>query len=110
MNAVVVRDRAYPELTPWVLSDLSSDGPEIIGNNAPTDPAIHAIITVIEAAVETEAAFEQTDAGFQARPPVATGPKPGLGFMGVSGRGASARFGNGDILHPALRGIGFALR
>ncbi len=73
--------------------DLTGNRPQVEGDNAPTDPAVHAVVAVIPTTVQTEAALEQADMGFMTGAPVATRAEPGLTFISQASRRLRAGFG-----------------
>src|SRR6266487_2488470 len=60
--------------------------PQIVGENAPADPALHPIIAVIATAVQPMPPFEPADASFNAGAPVPTTAEPALSLVRQSRR------------------------
>src|SRR5215212_1640579 len=60
--------------------------PQIVGENAPADPALHPIIAVVPAAIQPMPPFEPADASFNAGAPVPTTTEPALPLVRQSGR------------------------
>jgi hypothetical protein len=52
-----------------------ADLAEVVGQEAPTDPALHASLAVVAAAIQPKSAFEDADAPFDARPPTVRSSK-----------------------------------
>ncbi len=102
----MVEDLARCLISSSISGDLTGNGPQVIGDNAPPDPAVHTVLPLIETAAQAEAAFEQTDTGLQAGAPIASRTKPGLCLMGLPSRRASARLGNSHLLDRLLPGVG----
>src|SRR5258706_4093247 len=91
--------------TSSILGDLTGNGPQIIGNHAPADPAMHAILAVIQAAVQAEAAFQQANAGLKTSPPIAARAKPRLDFMSLAGWGTRTRPGDSHMVDALVNSI-----
>src|SRR5258706_14892231 len=69
---------------------------------------MHAILAVIQAAVQAEAAFQQANAGLKTSPPIAARAKPRLGFMSLAGWGTRTRLGDSHMFDAFVNSIGFA--
>src|SRR6266542_547434 len=52
------------------------DDAQVVGDNAPADPALHAVIAVVATAGELVPTFQPTDPSFDAGPPITTTLKP----------------------------------
>ena len=52
---------------------------QIMGDHPPTDPAFHARLALIAAALQPMPPFEPTNAAFDTRTPVVPTPKPAIG-------------------------------
>src|SRR5215213_3223912 len=61
-----------------LLDLVLGDHPQIVGNHAPADPALHPIITLVATTVKPMPPFQLADASFDARPPVPTAQEPAL--------------------------------
>ena len=83
---------------------------EVVGNDAPTDPFIEAIVTVVETTTELMFVFEHTDAAFDARLEAATAFEPRLLFMLAPGVIFAPGHGQDDALDAFVGGIGFIIR
>src|SRR6266511_1451982 len=68
-----------------------SDGAQVVGDDAPADPALHAILAVIATALQLVPTFQPTDPSFDAGPPVAPTLKPALALVRLTcGRRAAS--------------------
>src|SRR3954462_15368739 len=75
-----------------------ADGDEVVGDDAEADPALHAGIAFVAAAVEAMAAFDHADAALAAGAPRLARPEPALLLL-ASAFGALGRaIGNADAL------------
>ena len=54
---------------------------QVVGNDAPPNPAFEAIFAVVEAPIQAIGAFEDTDPSFDAMMVTTTTPEPTLSFM-----------------------------
>ena len=59
-------------------SQGAADGDEVVGDDAEADPALHAGIAFVAAAVEAMAAFDHADAALAAGAPDLTSAEPAL--------------------------------
>src|SRR5688500_380752 len=66
----------------WLGRRRLGDYPQIVGNDAPADPAFHPGSPVIAAPVQSMTPFQATDAPFDARPPIPPTSEPALLFVG----------------------------
>src|SRR6266540_2063246 len=67
------------------------DGAQVVGDDAPADPALHAILAVIATALQLVPTFQPTDPSFDAGPPVAPTLKPALALVRLTcGRRATS--------------------
>ena len=67
-----------------------------MGNDAPSDPAFEAILTVVEAAIQSIDTFEDTDPAFDTMVITTPSSEPALSFMRYSLSRAMSRFGKDD--------------
>src|SRR6266508_5554089 len=67
------------------------NGAQVVGDDTPANPALHAIFTVIATAVQLVATFQPTDPSFNAGPPIAAAPKPPLAFIRLAPRRLATR-------------------
>ena len=56
----------------------AGDDPQVVGEDAPAHPPLHAVVAVIAAAVQLVPALEAADPPFHARAPVMAPPEPAL--------------------------------
>src|SRR5262245_19562250 len=82
-----------------------ADLAEVVGQDAPADPAFHAVAPVIAATPQAEAALEHTDAALDAGPEARRAAESGALLPCPALRTAFAGFRNGDVDHAGLGGI-----
>ncbi len=87
-----------------------SDGAQVVGDDAPADPALHPLVAMVATAVELVPPFQPTDPPFDAGPPVPTALKPTLPFIRSARRGLTTRLGQHDTTHTTLFGDLLILR
>src|SRR5436853_5937795 len=75
---------------------------QIVGNDAPADPAFHPIRAVVAAAVEPMPALEPADAAFDAGAPIAATPEPTLALVCHPRRALAARPRQHHLFDPTL--------
>src|SRR6266487_3769564 len=63
------------------------DGVQVVGDDAPADPAFHPVVAVVATAREPVPAFQPTDPPFDASPPVTPAPEPPLALIRLPRRG-----------------------
>ena len=81
-----------------------------MGEQAKADPAVHARVAVVAAAVQLVAAFAPADAALDPRPPVVSSDTPVLALVGQAFGRFFARPGQDDLGHVALRQVAFIRR
>jgi len=54
---------------------------QVAGDDAPAHPALEAVLAAVQAATQTMRPFENADAAFHARMPLASGDKPFAAFV-----------------------------
>ena len=92
----------------WVPgSQVLGDSLQIMGDQAQPDPAVHARLAVIAAAVQPLALLEAADSSLDPCPPVAPGAEPVLAFIGQSLGRFLAWFGQDHLLYLALLQLAF---
>src|SRR5262245_40724766 len=57
------------------------DGAQVVSDDAPADPAFHALLAMVATALQLVPAFQPTDPPFDAGPPVTTTLKPLLALV-----------------------------
>src|SRR3972149_506939 len=79
---------------------MPADVDQIVGDDAETDPPLHAVVTFIEAAVETVSSLEETDAPFRTGAPFLSLAKPALLLVSLplGALGGTIRYRH--LLHP----------
>src|SRR5215210_6963335 len=87
-----------------LLDLMLGNHPQIVGENAPADPAFHPIIAVVATAREPMTPFQPADASFDARPPVPTAPEPALPLVRPSCRRFAPWSWKHDPPHATLLG------
>ena len=92
------------------LRGCAGDRVQIVGEQAKADPAVHARVAVVAAAVQLVAAFAPADAALNPRPPVVPGDKPVLSLIRQAFGRFLARFGQDDLGHRALRQVALIRR
>jgi|GEM_PF-4150759 len=88
----------------------AGDHPQVVGEQAEADPALHAGIAVVAAAVQLVASFEPADPSFNSSSPVPSGDKLVLTLMGYAFGRLFARFGQDNLRNLALGQVSFIRR
>lgn len=88
-----------------MLDQELSDGGEIIGNHAPTDPTFHADFTMSQTAVQVAGASQLADAAFNSIAETLSGSKPGLLFLLATMVGLIAGLRQAHMTHPQGTGL-----
>src|SRR6266545_5024392 len=86
------------------------DCPQIVGDQAPADPAFHPVVAMIPTAIQAMAAFEPTDASLNAGTPAASASEPVLCFMRSPLLRLRSWLGNHDLFDPFIPRIPFPCR
>src|SRR5438477_2000043 len=79
-----------------------TDESQVMGDDAPTYPALHASHPMMAAAVQAKAAFEHADASFDPGPEAAGAAEPALAFVRLPLGRPRPGFGQGDVGYPGL--------
>src|SRR6266498_5227355 len=80
------------------------DDAQVVGDNAPADPALHAVIAVVATAVQLVPTFQPTDPSFDAGPPITTTLKPLLPRVRLARGGLPPGLGQHDTTYATLFG------
>src|SRR5262245_4153596 len=86
------------------INSCLSDSVQVVADDAPANPTLHAILPMVVTAVQVMSAFQPADTSFDAGPPVTTTPKPPLALIGAPRRGLATSLGQHDATHAALFG------
>ena len=82
---------------------------KIVGNDTPAQPAFHARLAFVAAAIQAPRAFEAADATLDPSAEAQGGFEPGLGFVGLTLRVFDAAFGQSGFLDARLMGSLFVV-
>src|SRR5512147_3204264 len=58
-----------------------SNSVQVVGDDAPADPTLHALVAMVATALQPVPAFQPADASFDASPPVTPAPEPPLALI-----------------------------
>ncbi len=86
------------------------DLPQIMADNAPTYPALHPTLPMIQATVQFLPLFQPMYSPFGTRSPVAPSPEPTLTFICLALRRLVAWFGQANLLDPFCFSPPFVIR
>jgi hypothetical protein len=78
------------------------DHSQIVGDYAPADPSVHALVAMVAAAAQAMPPFEPADAPFDAGAPVSSLAEPALLLVCPARRRLSSRARQYDSLNPSL--------
>ena len=82
----------------------------VVGNDAPTDPALETRPAMIETAIEATGTAQLADPAFDATPETLGGAEPALVFEAATARGRATGLGQTDVTHtqgPRLLFVGW---
>src|SRR3972149_9606813 len=88
-----------------MLNQELSDGRQIVGDNAPTDPTFHALFAMRQTAVYVAGASQLADAAFDPIAEPLGGSEPGLLFVLAATVGLVAGLGQADPAHTQSQGL-----
>src|SRR5512138_412396 len=80
------------------------DGVQVVGDDAPADPALHPVVAMVATALQLVAAFQPADPPFDASPPVAALSKPALTLVCCARSCLARSLGQYHPAHTALPG------
>src|SRR5215218_4604060 len=100
------RPPARPDLPPPL---APGDLGQVMGDDAPADPATHPDFPVVPAAVQAVVALEHVDAPLGPRPEPEAAPEPALPFVLLPFLGEAPGLGQDDLLDPAGARMGLVL-
>src|SRR5947207_8253575 len=81
-----------------LLLDGATDVDEIVGDDTESDPAVHADVTFVAAAVETVASLDHTDASLTSNAPLLSVAEPALPLIALAVGAPGRAIGNADAL------------
>ena len=78
-----------------------SDRVQVVGDDAPADPALHPVVAMVATALQLVAPFQSTDPSFDAGPPIPPTPKPALALVGLASGARAAALWQHHPTHAA---------
>src|SRR6266508_2834546 len=81
-----------------------SDGAQVVGDDAPADPALHPLVAMVATAVQLVPTFQPANPPFDAGSPVTTALKPLLALVRLACCRRTASLGQHDTAHATLFG------